>query len=318
MKKSFLVLIVINIIIITIISYFLFSAIEFSKKDVQYKYTVGAVYGDLDNSYYYTLHDKISNVLIENDCLVVNRDCKNDIELQNQQIRDLVNMGVDALLITPVDSTKIESSLLFAKDRGIPIVILDNPVYRDDLVSCTIHSDNFRAGSMQGVYLKNNVTNPNIILLSDNRDISAKNRILGFEKIIKSFPEAKIIQEIDTIGSNEKSMEAIEKLIENKTKFNVIFSVNDICALGAYAALKKHNIEDVKILSIDGSPKGKLMVMNNHFFSTVLQYPDILGDKSAKAILSLLAGDIVKKDTIVPVKLITNNTIRSYDLEKWE
>lgn len=318
MKKKLLILIPINLIIVAFICYFVIFAISFSKPDIQYNYTIGAIYGDLDNSYYSTLQNEINNLLEENNCLIINRDSKNDISLQNQQIIDLVNMGIDALLITPIDSFKISKTLEIAKDKGLSIVIIDNPVAREDLVDCTIHSDNETAGNLQGVYLKNNLSNSNIIVLNDERSIASENRILGFEKIINSFSGAKIIDTINTLGSSEQAMIAIENEIDKNTKFNTIFAVNDICALGAYAALEKHGITDIKILSIDGSPKGKLMVMNNHFFSTVLQYPNIIGEKSAIAILKILDGKKIEKDITVPVKLITKNTIRSYDLEKWE
>lgn len=318
LKKISLFIIIINLFILAAVSYYFFFAINYTNQNIQYKYTVGAAYRNLDNSYYYTLHNKITNVLTENNCLVINRNCKNSGVLQNQQIINLIDLEVDALLITPINSTNIEKALLYAKDKHVVIIIIDNPVKRDDLVNCTIHSDNINAGKILGIYLKNNVSNLNIIVLSDDRSISARNRIAGFESVINNFQDAKIIKTINTEDSDKKSMEAIDNLIEKGINFNIIFSINDICALGAYASIKKHNITHVKILSVDGSPKGKLMVKNGNFYSTVLQYPDILGEKGAKAILSLLGDNTVFKDMTVPVKLITKNTIRSYDLEKWE
>lgn len=318
MRKFSLFIILIYLFIAAIISYLFFFAINYSNQHIRYKYTVGAAYSNLDNSYYYSLHNKINNVLTENDCLVITRNCQNAGDLQNQQIINLIDLGIDALLITPTNSTDIESALLYAKDKDVSVVILDNPVKRDDLVDSTIHSDNFNAGKIQGIYLKNNVANLKIIILSNHGYISANNRIQGFKSVINNFKEAKIVKIINTEGSDEKSMEAIDELIEKGVDFNVIFSVNDICALGAYASLKKHNVSNVKILSVDGSPKGKSMVLNGGFYSTVLQYPDILGSKSAGDILSLLEDNTVSKETTVPVKLITKNTIHSYDLEKWE
>lgn len=74
------------------------------------------------------------------------RDPASDADLQNEQIRELINEGVQAVFLCPVDWEKITPALEALKEADIPVINLDTEVKETSLVSAFVGSDNENAG----------------------------------------------------------------------------------------------------------------------------------------------------------------------------
>ena len=87
------------------------------------KIKIGACYADMSNSYFEILNDEISSVVEEQEDILITRDSQADQEKQNEQIHLLLEEGVKALIISPVDENAIRPALLEADKAGIPVII---------------------------------------------------------------------------------------------------------------------------------------------------------------------------------------------------
>ena len=78
--------------------------------------------------------------------ILITRDPALDAERQTQQIYDLIEEGVEAIFIAPVDFEKIIPAIEYGREKGIRIILVDTEIYDESLADCTVVSDNYHAG----------------------------------------------------------------------------------------------------------------------------------------------------------------------------
>ena len=101
---------------------------------------------DMSNPFYDTLKNSVQTALeAQGDRLMV-RDPASNADLQNEQIQELINEGVQAVFLCPVDWEKITPALEALKEADIPVINLDTEVKETSLVSAFVGSDNENDG----------------------------------------------------------------------------------------------------------------------------------------------------------------------------
>ena len=105
---------------------------------------------DMENPYFITLEKAIREVIEENEYQLVTKDPASDPETQAAQIQEMIDEGVDAVFLCPVDWEKITPSLEALKDAGIYIINVDTQVKEMDYVDAYVGSDNYEAGYICG------------------------------------------------------------------------------------------------------------------------------------------------------------------------
>lgn len=318
-KSIWIYIIIVDFLLIVSGLWFFCSSRDFSALQIEKCKKIGACYKNLDNSYFDALNNEISSVIEENGDTLVTRDSMLSQDKQNLQIHELIQDGVTALIIAPVDWKGIEPALKEAKKAGVIILIVDSPVYNEDLVDCTITSDNYDVGMQMANYLKSQRQMANILLIGSNGSKATEDRVEGFKKGLKGDAAYQIIAERTCDESVEESMKAVTKVINSGMKFNCVFAVNDPCAIGAVTACESVAIAgNIDFLSTDGSPDGKKLIKSSTLMATAAQFPTEMGNRAVESLYKILNGEKCEKSILVPVKLITQYTIDSYDLEKWQ
>ena len=113
------------------------------------------------------------------------RDPALDVEKQNEQINDLIEMGIDVLIINPVDYSKVNDSLKKAKEKGIKIIVIDAQLDDDTIADTTVLSNNYDAGVQCAKDMMRNLSSAKIVLLKHSAALSSVDRINGFLDTIK-------------------------------------------------------------------------------------------------------------------------------------
>lgn len=319
-KKSIWInIIIINVLLILLGLQFFFSDRDFSALQVEQCRKIGACYTDLDNSYFDVLNNEISSVIEENGDILITRDSMLSQEKQNQQIHELIQDGVEALIIAPVDWKEIKSALQEARKAGVIVLIVDSQVYDKELVDCTITSDNYDVGIQMANYLKSQSKSANIVLIEKEGSMACDDRVKGFKDGLIGEKSYRIVAERISDGTVEDSMHTVEKIINDGNSFDCVFAVNDPCAIGAITACENYRIANyVDFLSTDGSPDGKKLIQSSAMMATAAQFPTEMGTRAVESLYKILNGEACEESIQVPVKLITRYTITSYDLEKWQ
>ncbi len=202
-------------------------------------------------------------------------------------MENMIAAGAQTILITPSDSKAIVPSIKKARDKGVLVIALDSPTDPADASDALFATDNYKAGELIGQYAKAALGDkPAKIVTLDlfpGHPVGAQ-RHNGF---MKGFglpaPDAKsndlgkdgaIVCMADSFGDQAKGQTAMENCLQKSPDVNVIYTINEPAAAGAYNALKKAGkTKDVIIVSVDGGCQGIKDTGAGIIAATSQQYP---------------------------------------------
>ncbi len=281
---------------------------------------IGALYMTMNNPYFEVINEQVKAVVKNNGDVMITRDSAMDAEMQDRQIEELIEEGVDALLINAVDWIIIGDSLDKAKKAGVPIIAVDTEVYDDDLVDGTVISDNYHAGELCAQNLMKKRQSGKILFLVQNTNKSAMDRIQGFkDTLAESGWEYENVGELECLGQLEVAQPLVEEVLQSRQDIDVVMALNDPSALGAMAALDAVGmLSDVLVYGVDGTPEAKTMISEQKMTATAAQSPMKTGATVAGMLYDLLDKKKIDKKKVLPVTLITEDNIEQFSLNGWE
>ena len=224
-----------------------------------------------------------------------------DNEAQVQAIENLISAGAKGFLITPSDSKAIVPSIDKARQAGLLVIALDTPTDPANAVDATFATDNYEAGKLIGEWAKAKFAkdgkqakiamldlNANGVSVDVKRD---QGFLEGFGIDVKD--NTKIGDESDpriaghdvTDGAEDGGRTAMENLLQKDPAINLVYTINEPAAAGAYQALKSAGKEkDVTIVSIDGGCPGVDNVAKGVIGATSMQFPLKMASLGVEAI----------------------------------
>lgn len=315
MKKilGILVLVVLVILAITKIGLINKNSNEDIKAEKSGRKKFGATFMTLNNPYFVQLNEGIKEVIEANGDKLISLDPQLDVNKQIAEVEDLIEQKVDGIFLNPTDWKAIKPALEMAKKAGIPVYVVDAPVFNDDLVKTTIVSDNWNVGTLCALHLTQTlgITEGNIVVLEHPTAKSAIERTNSFLKEIAKYPNLKVIAKQSSEGQLEIAMSIMEDIIKMNTNITAIMAENDPTALGVVAALERLNkLKSVKaIYGVDGSEDAIKLIKAEKLTATVAQYPKEIGKIAAESAYKDLSGEKIQKEIKVPVKLLTKDNI---------
>ena len=213
-----------------------------------------------------------------------------DHETQVAAIETCIADGASGILLTASDTSAIVQSVQQARDAGLLVIALDTPLNPIDAADATFATDNFLAGELIGKWaagkLGAEAANAKIALL--NLGISQPTvDVLRNQGFLQGFgidladpnkwgdeTDPRIVGHDVTAGNEEGGREAMENLLIKDPEINVVHTINEPAAAGAYEALKSFGREnDVLIVSVDGGCPGVANVKDGVIGATSQQYP---------------------------------------------
>lgn len=226
-----------------------------------------------------------------------------DVDSQVQAVETCIASGAKGILITPTDSRALAPVVQQARDNGLLVIALDTPFEPADTADATFATDNFKAGVLIGQWAKakmgDNADNAKIALLDLNAseisvDYLRDNGFLhGFgidikdPKDIGDEDDPRIVGNDVTNGNEEGGRTAMENLLQVDPEINLVYTINEPAAAGAYEALKAVGREkDVMIVSVDGGCPGVQNIAEGVIGATSMQFPLLMASKGIEAIKS--------------------------------
>lgn len=283
-------------------------------------YTFGATYWTMNNPYFLALESGIRSFVEANGDKLLSYDPQGDVTAQISQMEDMVAQGVDLIFLNPADWQGIRPGLDAAKQAGIPIIVVDTPVYDSDMVICTVWSDNYKAGELCAIDLFSKVQSGKVIILDLPTDKSAIDRFNGFYEKISANENFKVLDTHNGEGSTEGSMPVMEDMIQAfGNEITVAFGINDPSALGIVSALEAAGMtKNVLVYGVDGSPDGKAMVRDGKLAGTAAQFPEKMGKIAAEEAYKALKGEKIPQEILVDVEMVNAETLANYTIDGWK
>ena len=206
---------------------------------------------------------------------------------QIAHIENMIAAGAKTILITPSDSKAIVPAIKKARAKGVMVIALDSPTDPVEATDALFATNNYQAGVLIGQYAKAALGGkPARIVMLDlfpGHPVGAQ-RHNGF---LKGFglaaPDAKsnelgkdasVVCMADSFGDRAKGQTAMENCLQKAPDVNLVYTINEPAAAGAYNALKKAGKEKgVVIVSVDGGCQGIKDVGTGVIAATSQQYP---------------------------------------------
>lgn len=223
-----------------------------------------------------------------------------DAAPQITAVENCVAAGAKGILITPSNDS-VGPALKKARDAGILVIALDTPLADPEAQDMTFATDNFEAGKLIGQWaaatLGDKAKDAKIGMLDINKDnISVDvardtGFLVGFGievpdlKVMGSETDPRVIGHEISNANPEGGVTSVENLLAKEPGMNVVYTINEPAAEGAYQALKKAGKEkDVLIVSVDGGCPGIANVKAGVIGATSQQYPLLMASKGVEAI----------------------------------
>lgn len=254
-----------------------------------------------------------------------------DNEGQVTAMENMINAGAKGILITPSDTKAIVPSIQKARDAGVVVIALDTATDPQDASDALFATDNFKAGTLIGQWAAKAMAGKTPVIatldLAPGITVGAQ-RHNGFLQgmglvsgIASTSTDLATSEEVvcaqDTHGDQTEGQTAMENCLSKNADINLVYTINEPAAFGAYTALKNAGKEkDVIIVSVDGGCQGVQGVVDGKIAATSQQYPLKMAELGVEAIVKY-AKDGTKPSgyTDTGVTLITDQAQDGVDSE---
>jgi len=224
-----------------------------------------------------------------------------DSESQVAAIETCIADGAKGILLTASDTSGIVPAVKQAREAGLLVIALDTPLEPIDSADATFATDNFLAGELIGQWAKAAmgdkakdakialldlaVSQPSVGVLRDQGFLQGFGIELGDPNKWGDETDPRVIGHEVTAGNEEGGRKAMENLLAIDSGINVVYTINEPAAAGAYQTLKAFGLEkDVLIVSVDGGCPGVQNVTEGVIGATSQQYPLLMASKGIEAI----------------------------------
>lgn len=224
-----------------------------------------------------------------------------DHETQQQAMETCIADGVDGILITASDTEAIVPLVRRARDEGILVIALDTPLNPIDAADATFATDNYEAGRLIGAwaaaqlgdaaddariaFLDLNESQPTVGVLRDQGFMEGFGIDTADPNQWGDEDDPRIVGHEVTSGNEEGGRRAMENLLQVDPNLNVVYTINEPSAAGAYEALNSFGkADDVTIVSVDGGCPGVQNVAEGIIGATSQQYPLLMASMGIEAI----------------------------------
>lgn len=270
----------------------------------------GVSFQTMNNPFFVELNEGLKAVIEARGDRLVTLDAQWNSLKQKNDVADLLQQRPAAVFINPVNWEGVKGTLIEARRKNVPVIIVDAPVSDPDLVLCQVASDNFEAGRLACEALAKVNPNARIVILHLSVNRACIDRVEGFKAEMAKHPGMKILDTQEGKGSAEGARPVMRDLLGRFPELNAAFPINDPSALGAISAIEAAGrAGQVTVVTVDGSREGALAVRAGKLHATVAQFPREIGRIAAEKAYDHLAGKPVEKDIKVPVRLITRENV---------
>lgn len=224
-----------------------------------------------------------------------------DNEGQVAAIETCMASGAKGILLTPSDTVGMVPAVKAARDAGLLVIMLDTPLEPIDAADATFATDNFEAGRLIGAWAKAKMGDAaadakiGFLNISENQPTVGVLRNQGFMTgfgidtgdISKWGDETdpRIVGHTVTLGSEEGGRNGMETLLSLDPDINLIYTINEPAAAGAFETLKAFGKEnDVLVTSVDGGCPGVQNIAEGVIGATSQQYPLLMASLGIEAI----------------------------------
>lgn len=255
------------------------------------------------------LNDELKMGEYLNDSLIVKLASSNDDNvLQNKQVNQFIDEGVDLLIVSPNQLSAISKAVERAYDKGIPVILYDRKT-NSDKYTAFIGCDNYTIGKSMGTFIAQQLQGKGRIVEIRGLEGSspALERHRGFMDAIKPYPGLQVVASEGGNWKEEGGIQAMKRILKQTQDFDYVFAHNDCLAWGAYVAARQMRVKrNYKYTGVDGmaTEGGGLELVRDGIFEASYLYPT-KGDEVIALAMKILKHQPYERDNFLSTSIIT-------------
>ena len=242
---------------------------------------------------------------------------ENDIERQNELLKEAISEEPDAILFSPSSFTESNDLLKEAKEKGIRISFIDS--YTEEKVQdLTVATDNLEAGEKLGKFAATLLgPDDQIAIVAHVKGVStAVEREEGFRKGLGDLAK-NIVDVVYCDSQYEKSRKLTLELMEKYPNLKMVAGMNEYSSVGAARAVKAAGAKDrIQVVGVDSSQEAVQLMENGVFKGLVVQKAFKMGYIGVKETILMLRGKSYEKDVNSGCELVTPDNMYDSEIEK--
>ena len=231
----------------------------------------------------------------------INHDQQNDPNKMVQGCTDLLNQGIDCLILTPCKPEAVGAIFDLAKEKGIPVILADISSEVQGYEAC-LKSDNYAGGVIAAQYIIDNVSDlvekkkaAAITVDPSNTNIS---RSEGFKDVITG-EGWEIVSELSGYGEADQAYACMQDIITANPDVEVVFVSNAPMAVAASQAISDAGLksgEDIRIICYDADDIIFDPIDSGEILAAIAQDPYGMGTGSVDLFLKIANGEEISYD----------------------
>jgi len=228
------------------------------------------------------------------------------------QLRELIDMKVDGIILNPNDKNHIDRGVVDAWTAGIPVITVNMNV-SSDLIHCYIGSDSVQAGEFQGRYVAGRLNGKgNVVVIAGQKGHDAtSDRLKGLKNIFRDYPGIHIVEVQYGDWDRHRGSEIMKSILNRHIKFDAVVSHNDEMMLGALSVLDSYGLKTVTI-GVDAIPEALEAIKEGRMDATVYQNSRAQAVEAFEVMMKIFKKEPVEKVKLVPYELVTSENIDEY------
>lgn len=273
---------------------------------------IGMSFQEMNNPYFISMKEALEEAAKNIGAEAYIADAQHDVTKQINDIDDMIQKGIDILLINPTDSDGVESAVEAAKKAGIVVVAVD--AQANGPIDSFVGSKNYDAGYLAGKKMAEDLGGQGKVAILDGIPVvPILERVRGFEDAVKESPGIKIVDKQNGKQDRAEAMKVTENMLQANKDLNAIFSVNDEGALGTLGAIEASG-KEVWIYSVDGHPEAiEAIISGGVFKATTAQFPrDQVRIGLGMALAKLWGAEVVPTEVPIDVELQTKENAAEF------
>jgi ribose transport system substrate-binding protein len=243
---------------------------------------------------------------------------EDDRNEQVQIVETMIDAGVDALILTPLDDRALMAPVAEAKARGIPTVIFNTALKGEDFIAY-VSTDNWKGGVLAAQRIGELMQGRGkLILIRIIEGVEGnRQREEGFLTTVRAqFPGITILSDNQFAGiTTETAYQTAENLLARFHDVEAIFTPNESTTFGCLRALQDHGLAGKVIhIGFDSSKKLIEALENKELQGLVLQDPVRMGYDSVRVAVARLRGEPYQNRIDTGVFLATPENMHQPDV----
>jgi len=269
--------------------------------------TFGISISTLNNPFFVSLRDGAQERADALGVRLIVVDAQDDSAQEASNIDDLIQQGIDALLVNPTDSDAIVPSINRANEAGIAVFTIDRGATGGDVVA-HVASDNFAGGELAGQFLLDEIGNAGLVVELEGipGTSAARDRGAGFNNVVDAAGDVSVVARQTANFNRAEGLTVFENILQTQAEIDGVFAHNDEMILGAIeAAIAAGRDQEIIFVGFDAVDDAVNAVNAGTLRATVAQKPAEIGALGVQAAFDHSQGGAVQDFIPVPLELVT-------------